>query len=421
MYYFKGFRRAIFWTKANCRRSENKNIRKLIVPTVSGLANSNHEAGVLALGITDEGKISGMNLCSENLKNGIFQQLRDLRGLSFEQVEVSCKNYKGKEDYILLIYVKYSENVICETLGSEPEGWERIGVQNFRISAETKDEIRRNKGIVDFERRLAQEYNEGELAGKVYEEFKAEFIRRNLKNQEFPFDSKSEFLQHIEPVSTKTGKRYFTLAGSLFFSKNPKNANSSAYVRLLRYDETLESSRTHQLYPNFDRDFNGPIVSIIRKLGEYFRDSAFFKEFTKRLEIGILKQSEYPLSAVNEMVINALLHRDYGRNNPIICAAYSNALIVRSPGNIPQRAPKEFELGRTILRSVPRNRLLVDWTRTIADENDRFLAFAMGEGTKKMLNAMKQLNLPAPHYINNNETTVILYNQAEKRTDRFPV
>ena len=400
-----------------------KKLRELLVPTVSGFANSNREGGILVLGVTNTGKISGMNLCAEQVLNTAFQQLRDLNGLIFKEVKVSCENRSKEEDYILLICVEYSNDKICETLGNQPKGWERRGAQNYQLTFQARERMAREKGIIDFEIRLVQEYKEDELEEDIYREFKDEFIRRRLRDKKFPFRSNVEFLEHVQAVGTRDGKKYFTESGSLFFSKNPKNSNSSAYVRLLRYDESLENSTTHQLYPTFDRDFNGPIISIIREIGIYFKDSAFFKELAKRLdEIGILKQLEYPLLAVNEMVINALIHRDYGtKSNPIFCIAYSNAFVVKNPGNSPQLAPAEFELGEIDLKSVSRNRFIVDWTRTIADDNNQFLAFAMGEGTKKMLVEMSKFKLPAPQYKNNDETTVILYNQTKNRKDKFPL
>ena len=57
--------------------------------------------------------------------------------------------------------------------------------------------------------------------------------------------------------------------------------------------------------------------------------------------------SKYPLRALQEAVINALVHRDYESYQPIRITAFSNRMEINSPGALPRTVEKEqFLAGR---------------------------------------------------------------------------
>ena len=130
---------------------------------------------------------------------------------------------------------------------------------------------------------------------------------------------------------------------------------------------------------------------------------------------GFIEDPEYPLLAVDEAVVNAVIHKDYGINAPIHCIAYRNGLVVENPGGILQEVPPHFSLADTVLRSVLRNQKIVDWMRFMKDERGEPLVRALSEGTRKMRQEMENLGLPAPNYETSRHTTVTLYNHFEER------
>ena len=132
---------------------------------------------------------------------------------------------------------------------------------------------------------------------------------------------------------------------------------------------------------------------------------------------GFIEDPEYPGLAVDEAVINAIIHRDYGATTAIHCIAYRNGLVVENPGDIPQKVPRQFSLADTVLNSVLRNPKIVEWMRFMKDERGEPLVRALSEGTRKMRQEMENLGLPAPHYETDRDTAVTLYNHFEERLD----
>ncbi len=97
--------------------------------------------------------------------------------------------------------------------------------------------------------------------------------------------------------------------------------------------------------------------------------------------------SEFPRIAVDESIVNAVAHCDYGTQLPIECIHYRDAFEVINSGRILQRdrdLPSQFSLQDTILDSMPRNPKLIEWLKMIRDEDGAEFVRAISEGTKRM-------------------------------------
>ena len=266
-----------------------------------------------------------------------------------------------------------------------------------------------------FEMSYCCPYDPDELDKEVVEEFKSVFLETRGAQYEY---STEAFLLNIDAIRQIEGEKCaFTNAGYLFFASYPRRLFPSAYVRVLRFEVDVEESGTRGA-TTFDKDFDGALPNIIRKLRTFFRDSAIFRTMIRRSSNGgFIEDPEYPLLAVDEAVLNAVIHRDYGVNSAIHCIAYRNGLVVENPGGIPQEVPRHFSLADTVLSSVLRNQKIVDWMRFMKDERGEPLVRALKEGTRRMRQEMESLGLPAPHYNTDRDTSVTLYNRFEERLE----
>ena len=110
----------------------------------------------------------------------------------------------GEQDEIALFLVPYAERTICETLGANPRAWVRSGSQNLPLSRLHREQIERDKGIVNFERCPCAPYVEDDLDNGVVEEFRKVFL--DTASYERPTH---DLLRHVGAVS---GDRRFTNA-----------------------------------------------------------------------------------------------------------------------------------------------------------------------------------------------------------------
>ena len=400
-------------------RLEKNRIRELkdsIKPCLSAFANTNREGGLVVLGIANDGTIKGTQHVDEQKLNDILQVRESLKNHVTYPKQVNLQDPDKNQLYLL--YTQWAPNAICETTEAHPRAWKRVGPQNRPMTRHEREQLERDKKIVDFENTYCCPYDPDELDKGVVEEFKKAFLE--ARDAQYDHSTEGILYQAGALIKEEVNSKYaFTNAGYLFFASNPRKRLGGAFVRLLRYDVRAEDLRNRGGM-TLDKDFDGPLPNIIRNLRTFFEDSAIFRTFSKRnSEGGFTDEPEYPFIAVDEALINAVIHREYAVTTPILCIFYRDKLEVSNPGNIPQQVPEKFSLDKTILYAVPRNPKIVEWMRIMRDERGSIFVHGLSEGTRRMNEEMENLELPAPHYQTDQYTTVTLYSKFDERLEKY--
>ncbi len=397
-------RKEIGSTDRNHIRSLKNNIKECI----SGFANWNKAGGLLVLGITDDGTLKGTQHIGEQKINNILQVTRDLRNHATQEQEVEVPNSGGKRLYLL--YTPWTSNAICETTADFPKAWKRVGAQNLALTEQDREQLKQDKKIVDFEISYCCPYDPAELDNGVVEMFKEAFLK--TRGAQYGH-STEDILDNAGAIKKEeNGKYVFTNAGYLFFASNPRKHFGGAFVRVLHYDAFSENLE-NRAETTFDKDFEGPLPNIIRALREFLRYTSVFQTFSKAENNSeFIDGPEYPFIAVDEALVNAIVHREYAVPASISCTVYKDKLVVKNPGGILLQVPQHFSLAEITLESLTRNPKLTEWMRILKDEQGAVFVRELGEGTRKMLEVMEQAGLPAPYYDTGRSTTVTLYNQS---------
>lgn len=395
-------------------KSQLKAARDEITQTISAFANKNVEGGLLVVGIASDGMVSGIDHLSEEQKNSLTDFAALLHHQAAEAKLYPCVDSSGVTKTVLLIYVPYVDNAICETPGRNPKAWLRSGPQNVPMTQDMRDQLRIAKRLVDFEGVPCCQFKAEDLASDVVAEFRKVFHPDAIST------FSDERLLYEAGAIVQRGQEYsFTHAGLLFFASNPQRVLPRSYIRLLRFGVPSNQFQTRGL-PTFEQQFTGPLTRQIREARTFFRESAFFKRYQKRKSGGgFTDEPEFPPTVIDEAIVNAVAHRDYRTGIPIECESYTDAFVVKNPGRMLQRncdLPNDFSLHDTVLDSTPRNSKLLEWLRLMKDPDGVAYVQAISEGTKQMLREMTSLGLPAPSYhLGENETLIKLLNRAEER------
>src|SRR3954463_5101181 len=113
-------------------------------------ANTVPDGGLIAIGIEDNGKISGCQSLSQSELNE-----REQAGKTYcpdarnESKLVSVQNSNGDSDFILLIRVQYRPDKVV--YDSQNNAFVRIGDQKHQLSNEQCRELEIDKGQIDYE------------------------------------------------------------------------------------------------------------------------------------------------------------------------------------------------------------------------------------------------------------------------------
>ncbi len=348
-----------------CSQSQLKNVQDAIQHTVSAFANSNRDGGLLVLGVSKTGEVTGIDHLTDDQRTA-------LAGIDHYLVNqaVQIKNHEsmdslGQARTVLLIYVPFTDGAICETREAPPRAWVRQDAQNIAMSDSQRERLRRDKRVVDFERARCCPFDFSDLDQTVLKEFRESY----LDNAEHHLTDE-ELLYHIGAIDREESWYVFTNAGLLFFAANPQRVLASAYVRLLRFEVNVEQFKDPGL-PTFERSFSGPLTKQIRDVRSFFQQSGFFKTYPRRNpEGGFTDEPEYPYIAIDEAIVNAVVHRDFAVKLPIECLSYRDAFVVRNAGRVLQRnieMRNRFSLSDTVLNSMPRNSKLIEWLKVMRD------------------------------------------------------
>ncbi len=118
-----------------------------------------------------------------------------------------------------------------------------------------------------------------------------------------------------------------------------------------------------------------------------------------------IDKPEYPIAALREAVVNAVIHRDYSREGEAIRVfIYADRIEVHSPGLLPPGISLD-DLRALRAPSRPRNALLAQFLRDVPGYAER-----IGAGIRLMVNEMQLLGLPMPEFVEQHEFVVTFRN-----------
>ncbi len=206
------------------------------------------------------------------------------------------------------------------------------------------------------------------------------------------------FLQGIkitnkDPLTFALGERLIhedtfapTVASVLLFAENPSSTMPrQCAVRIVRYDSSHEEIERDDLVDDDNHLIEGPLRDQI--------EVAFktLKEVIGRCAcwtLSGLSAATYPDEALYELLVNSVLHRDYGVSDNVLISVYRNRVEFRSPGRLPGYVTTENIVDSRFSRNPKLVRLLSKYSD--APNKD------LGEGINTVVERMRQAGLIDP-------------------------
>ncbi len=199
----------------------------------------------------------------------------------------------------------------------------------------------------------------------------------------------------------------FTNACLLLFGKKPQRHFPSANIRLSEFASETEIIN--------DKTVKGNLFQQVRKSEEVVKDH--MKHGYEVSEQKFMREERwtYPLPAIREGIMNAVIHRDYYKQgSQIQVKLFDNRISIFSPGGLPDRLSVDDLL--TTHPSVRRNNLLADIFFRAG------LIEAFGTGISRIRKSLDRAGLPAPEFEDKGHSFVMtLYQQFEGKAGEATV
>lgn len=342
--------------------------------TLAAFANT--RGGTLLLGVSDAGQVNGWNGNDKELR-AIVDQIAD--GLRLEPLVRFVADERGR---VLCISVAAAGLPIA----LRGRYFQRLGNTTRQLSPETLGRLFIEKSGASWDKQPT-------AAG--LDEIDPAAVQRFLRLAHYRLPESNE----TDPVESVLGKLDLMVDGQLrrgallLFGRRPQTDLHMAYVRMGRF-------KTDTIIVD-DKFIEGNLFQQLEQVMQYFRQYLQVRlEVNSRVSEGksmleaIQRQDiwDYPLDALREAVINALIHRDYfDSTGHTSIRVYDDRVYIWNPGEL-QPGMTVDDLLRRPHDSRPRNPLLA-----------RVFYYAgwiehWGSGVTRILDLCQMQGLPAPQF-----------------------
>jgi len=356
---------------------------------VAGFANA--DSGDVYVGIEDDASAIGLDRWvgfvneeeANQLIQTIFQEIRPYPPIQCEFYELVDNKAKG---LILKINVAKSAE-IHET--SDGKVYIRRGAQTLPISGVEIVNQKLSKGLISFEDQLIQGYEVAELLES--EELSLFLSMYSPKSEPLEFLKKQRLVR-------KNGESYMpTVGGVLLFADSPSAVlPKKCAVKIARYDTSDHEARRQHLRQA--ETVEGPIKKQIDLSLNIIQEII---ESMQVLGENGFEKPKYPVDAIKEILVNALIHRDYNISDDVIILIFNNRIEIKNPG----RLPGHITVDNILDERFARNPTIVRILNKYPDPPNKDI----GEGLNTAYQKMREMRLKPPNIsIHPNAINVIL-------------
>ena len=213
---------------------------------------------------------------------------------------------------------------------------------------------------------------------------------RDIEDSEIP---REQLLRNLRLMAVdEAGTPHPTALGLLLFSSSPESWITGAYV-----DVAVYSGREPDAVDQVDaKTLRGTVVEQIEQTVSYLRTSPYVPVAATKDGIGRRDFHAYSLRALQEGVVNALVHRDYSiAGSQTRVFLFDDRIEISSPGRLPNTlVPEDLFAG---CQPVRRNQMLAGFLRDFTSPLTLSAYMeARGEGFLTLVRECRELGARQP-------------------------
>jgi ATP-dependent DNA helicase RecG len=305
------------------RTVATKNIDKFC-KAVCAFANDfpNHkQAGYLLVGVDDSGHPCGLTVTDHLLQNLVSTfrsdgNIQPLPAVTVEKITMS-------EGDVAVVSVMPSDLPPVRYKG---QIWIRTGPRST-IANEQEERIlseRRLSNTHTFDVTPIPEASIDDLSLELFNAYRPRVVAQDVIAANHR--SIEEQLAALRFYDFK--KSSVNVASILLFGKNPRYFLPGAYIQYLKLP-----GKTLTDMPVDQAEISGDLLSVLRELDVRLK-STIQHSLLKESILAEKNVSDYPEIALRELLMNAIIHRDYQSNTPIRFYWFSDRIEIQSPGGL---------------------------------------------------------------------------------------
>jgi len=342
------------------------------------VAFANANGGVLAIGIEDNGIVTGFEYQGAHSIN----EFLEIPYLIDGNIKVNHEKRIINGKTVLLMETESSDNYVIKT--GDSKVYLRVGDKSKLLNHEQVTQLEYDKGERRFEDLIVEESSFSDINIDLLNKYK-QILNTRLS------------LEEILEARALMKKGHLTYAGILLFGKYPTKYLPNARVRLLKFDgNKMETGRRLNIIKDINYEDAIPIVieDIKREMHSQLRDFQYLGEDGKFKII-----PEYPEFPWLEGIVNAITHRNYSLQGDYIrISLYDDHMEIFSPGKLPNIVTLE-NMQYTRYSRNPRI------ARTLTEFG---YVKELNEGVKRIYDEMQASFLNEPIFTEPNASAVLL-------------
>lgn len=351
------------------------------------VAFANADGGNIYIGIedaaSDRERLSGFNEPEE--ANAIIATLLESTNPAVENVEILYLK-TSENGLILHIDIPKSPKVHYTASG---DCFIRANAQKVKIKGERVTQLSYSKGAEPYEKKAVDIV---EVQDILDSDYYVDYRRRIGTSQ-----SPEVFLKKQRLLTKKEDEFVPNVGCVLLFDEEPQGSlDTRCAVKVYRLRTTETEYKREQLQED-PVTIEGPleivILRTIDKVKEYV-DGASFKDGDNLVKL------VYPAEALKEILVNAVIHRDYSQKDDVHVKVYDNRIEVQSPG----RLPGYMTINNLYEERFSRNPNLVRLLHKLPNPVNHDI----GEGLDTAKNELRKAGLVAPVFEERGNNFVVI-------------
>jgi ATP-dependent DNA helicase RecG len=337
-------------------------------------AFANADGGEFAVGIEDRrGRLAGIDrwLGFQVMEDANFVLEAVARDIDpAVPYAVEWLRVDGHEDrgVVCLVSTEKSDDVHRTSDGTV---WIRRGTATVQLTGQAITDLTLSKGARSYEDQTLSDYRLADLA--------EEGELSHFLSTYSPATAPDDFARKQRLVDRDS--ELVSVAGAILYAENPSAVvPKRCGVKVARY-ETKEAEGRGEHLADTPLSIEGPARQV---LDSTLREVATMIESVSAMKPdGSMGPLQYPPEAVKEIVVNAVIHRDYNVSDDIRVFVFDNRVEVRSPG----RLPGHMTIDNLLTQRFARNPSIVRLLNKYPDPPNKDIGEGLSTAVRKMTEA----------------------------------